>query len=410
MYSQNDWRAYQEYEYALEHKFSLPKINLSGAKKKITDAVKKFTNKSSSTSTKTSEKKSSTNKNFSVKNNSNKKVSEKEKKESTPVAKPGKWTWPEGKNSKEYNHWYYENHTKIKRMNEAIESGQMEEPVFNGKRWSEMSDLEKQAYMDKNNESNNAEMFISQFLQRPLSLFTGNVGGYVNAAARDFLADYAYVKTAKQTVDRKLSDGEVDKETGFKKKTKQMSREEDLNQVNPGFYNWNTNSKNNCMLCTTTYDLRRRGYDVTANKSTDGFETGAVNDWYPDAEIKTVKSDPIPTIKDSQGREYLTSDYWNEQPARAEKNAKKLIKELEKQPDGARGNLMVTWAGFSGGHSMVYEIVDGEVMILDGQSNKIYDSNSEIMDLLSNCDGDLNYARLDNVDVDPEAIKRASKS
>lgn len=409
MYSENDWRNYQEYDYYLEHKFSLPKINLSGAKKKITDAVKSFTNKSSNTSTKTSEKKSSTNKNFSAKNNSNKKVSEKEeKKESESAAKPGKWDWPEGKNSKEYNHWYYENHTKIKRMNEAIAGGEVEEPVFNGKRWSEMNDFEKQAYLEEGKKSNNAEMFISQFLQRPLSLFTGNVGGYVNAAARDFLADYAYVKTAKQTVDRKLSDGEVDKETGFKKKTKEMSREDDLNQVNPGFYNWNSNSKNNCMLCTTTYDLRRRGYDVTANKAVQGFETAAVTDWYPDAEVKTVKSEPIPQMEGD--RIYLTQDYWDEQPARAEKNARNLIKELEKQPDGARGNLMVTWAGFSGGHSMIYEIVDGEVMILDGQSNQVYDSNSEIMDLLSNCDGDLEYARLDNVDFDPEAIKRASKS
>lgn len=183
---------------------------------------------------------------------------------------------------------------------------------------------------------------------------------------------------------------------------------DDLNQVNPGFYNWNSNSKNNCMLCTTTYDLRRRGYDVTANKAVQGFETAAVTDWYPDAKVKTVKSEPIPQMEGD--RIYLTQDYWNEQPARAEKNAKKLINELEKQPDGARGNLMVTWAGFSGGHSMIYEIVDGEVMILDGQSNKIYDSNSEIMELLSNCDGDLEYTRLDNVDFDPEAIKRASKS
>lgn len=399
-YTENDWRAYQEYEYALAHKISLPKFDLSGAKKKIRNTAKSVSDQISRSSSRVSSKVSSVR--DSVKNVS-----------PASIAKPSKWTWPNGKNSKEYNRWYYLNFTKPKRMRKNIGSNRVnnrntKNVRFGGKRWEDMSDAEKQHYLYQSKQSDISEFFLESLVYRPLSVLTLDVPNYTRSLAREFVADYSYLKTAEQTIQRKLTKAPVDKATGFKKKTKQMSRKEDLNQVNPGFYNWNANTKNNCMLCTTTYDLRRRGYDVTANKSTSGFETDAIKDWYPDAEIKTVKSEPIPQI---QG-DYITlnNEYWAEQPSRAKKNAENLLNELEKQPEGARGNLMVTWAGFSGGHSMAYEIVNGEVMILDGQSNKIYDSESEIMDLLSNCDGDLQYARLDNVDVNPEAIKRASKS
>lgn len=403
-YTENDWRAYQEYEYALAHKISLPKFDLSGAKKKIRNTAKSVSDQISRSSSRVSSEVSAKVSSVRESINNRKPVS---------IAKPGKWTWPNGKNSKEYNHWYYMNFTRFKRMEKGKGSSRTNNRStknvrFGGKRWSEMTESERQAYFDESRNSNNSEFFIQNLINRPIYVLTGNVSGYKRNLARNFLADCAYLKTAKQTVQRKLSNGAVDKTTGFKRKTKQMSRQEDLNQVNPGFYNWNTNTKNNCMLCTTTYDLRRRGYDVTANKATHGFETEALTDWYPNAEIKTVKTEPIPQIEG----DYITlnDEYWAEQPERAKKNAENLLNELEKQPEGARGNLMVTWAGFSGGHSMAYEIVNGEVMILDGQSNTIYDSESEIMDLLSNCDGDLQYARLDNVDVNPEAIKRASKS
>ena len=406
MYSNNDWRCYQEYDNYLEHKFSI-----QGAKNKLKQFSKSVSDVGNKLRTSANNAVSNVKSKISDKSSSKK---TEEKKETVSAAKPGKWEWPNGKNSKEYNHWYYENHTKIKNMEARIANGEIEEPTFNGKRWSEMSDFEKQMYMNKNGDSNISELFISQYWNRPLSLIfgiinpkSGMLGIYAESVGRDFIATNAYLKTAEQTIERKLSRGEIDPETGFKKKTKEMSRKEDLDQVNPGFKNWDTNSKNNCMLCTTTYDLRRRGYDVTANKSTEGFEVAALNDWYPDAEIKTVKSEPIAT---NYWGEIDADRYWQEQPARATKNAEKLINELEKQPDGARGNLMVYWAGFSGGHSMAYEIVNGQVMILDGQSNTIYDSRSEVMSLLKNCDGDFNYARLDNVDVDPEAIKRASKS
>lgn len=492
MYSNNDWRSYthhqndylihsdtdlniyseNDYRYYLEHKFSLPNIKLpnidlskvvdtakntfNAAVKKVSETVSSLSKTISDISNKSSTKETSTSKD-SKKEKTDLSVSNSSNKEKSPVVKLAKWIWPNGKNSKEYNAWYYSTHKekwgvggekdaastgkklKIdpddyleahpeifdnmtddekkqfmdswnnaddKQRQDFVES--LEYHRTHTKGWKNMTDEEKKAFMDEQYDSDNSEMFISQFIKRPLSILSYDVGSYANEAVRDLFADFAYIKTGVQTVQRKLSDGETDSETGFKMKNekdqKKMSNSsyqdenEDLSKVNPGYWNWNSNTKSNCALCTVTYDLRRKGYDVTANTATNGFYEKNLKDWYPGVEVNHISSSDTSKSK-----------YINEQGftvVETETPSKKLINELNNEPDGSHGYLGVYW-NEGGGHAVVWEKRGDKVVILDGQSNTIYENPYEILQYTT---GDYYYARLDNAEIDPEAIQRCAKS
>ena len=331
------------------------------------------------------------------------------------VVKPAKWTWPNGKNSKEYNHWYWEtfkDRIKAKRGQTAREKTVSTSELTGYTKkvpWSELTNEQKSVYdnnrityervsiMQNEHYVDLGEMFVSQLLKRPLSLLQLDIPGYLNEVAREFIAAAAYTKAAVQQIKRTFSGEERDSATGFKKKANPKSSiSEDANQVNPGFANWDSNTKNNCMLCTATYDMRRRGYDVTAKTSGIGFRDDEFTRWYPDAELKKVtKNEAWEAVADGRA---------NGPVILAEINF--LEEQLLEQGNGARGNIMFSWQG-GGGHSIAYEIVGNRVVLIDCQTNTVY-NNPE--DLLKFAEGDLRYYRLDNVDFDPEEIKRCCRS
>lgn len=170
----------------------------------------------------------------------------------------------------------------------------------------------------------------------------------------------------------------------MKLKSKELTWKQDLKRVNPNYYKNTPEVTHNCMLCTSCYDLRRRGYDVTAAMTESGFSTKKINEWYPKAKVKTVSG------ADEYGRTSST------------RLAQKLDAELLSQGEGARGNLCVTWKNTFSGHSMVYEVRDGKVQYLDAQSGQ---TKINITDLSKRISAEVHYARLDNVDFDPKRIK-----
>lgn len=206
-------------------------------------------------------------------------------------------------------------------------------------------------------------------------------------------AAIAYTKTFMN--DRRISELESDAENEeLKIKDRHWTEEEDMAAVNPSYRNFDANTKSNCMLCTTTYDLRRRGYDVTAEKASRGYYTNEIRRWYPDAKTKNA---------------YTASTYDDVLKAARGKNTEctqKTVKAILKQPDGARGNLTVTW-GAGGGHSVVYEVKNRQVIIRDCQTNKTYkgDKVSKILDSCTSAE----YTRLDNVRVDKKAVSEVIK-
>lgn len=220
-----------------------------------------------------------------------------------------------------------------------------------------------------------------------LQLVQNPAAAAINLGSRLAQAGIAKVKTDKYFKDREKN-GEIDKKTGLYKKKEEMNDKQDLSKVNPEFKSFNTNSKNNCMLCTATFDLRKRGFDVTANKASIGYNYDDVKKWYPKAKLEQHSS-------------------TNEKGRYSNKTMRENVKSsLAKQGPGARGNLMVMWANSYGGHSMVYTVgKNGKITILDGQTGKIYKNPDKI---LKRCNS-ATTARLDNVEPDWKKIKEVCR-
>lgn len=236
----------------------------------------------------------------------------------------------------------------------------------------------------------NAATIMSGYIYPMAAAYTFLAGaGLLTMAVKDITSAAKNLKIELETKNNK-----VDEKTGLKLKNKEFTEKQDLKRTNPEYGNTASNTKSNCMLCTTAYDMRRRGYEVRANKASWGYDEEDVNRWYPKAKIEHVKG---ATNKESQ---------------------ENLFNELSNQKN-ARGNLIVSWdydkTGSFGGHSMVYEVKDGKVSILDAQSGKTYvknaaDSKSIIQSYnnpLDNATNEYTYIRYDNVDFDPQKIKEA---
>lgn len=192
------------------------------------------------------------------------------------------------------------------------------------------------------------------------------------------------------------------KETGdrpFKQKpelTKKMPPKElhskVVKPINPGFGEKGTQM--NCRRATLAYEMRRRGNDVQATKSTraSGQDPGGM--------AKAVGAD----FKDSMWGEKPVAtqkEIWKASP---EKRAELIFEDIGKNPNGARGELGVAWA-FGGGHSIAWEIVDNKPVIFDTQNAKMY-SNSKEFAKFTPIVLDAATTRLDNKTIDDEFIKR----
>ena len=214
---------------------------------------------------------------------------------------------------------------------------------------------------------------------------------------------HRYAKAGKAVYNEKMAEkrkakSPIDPETGLHLKKKPCTREEDLARVNPGFNNFDMNTKMNCMLCTSTYDLRRRGYEVTANKASYGYMEDDIKEWYPKAEVKSMyKNDFFKSDVKDRARYYTDPSL---KKAEYEK-IRKVVDDITSQGEGARGNIMVSY--MSGiGHSMAYEVNKGKLEILDCQEGKRY---TNVMSQLRQA-SEISIARLDNVDFDKKKIKR----
>lgn len=154
---------------------------------------------------------------------------------------------------------------------------------------------------------------------------------------------------------------------------------EDMAAVNPYYAGASVpGTTNNCALCSFTYDLRRRGYDVTAKPSIEGnYDDVLMNDLYEGAHVDVLR-----------GRD------WYEVYEKA----------AQKYPEGARG-VVGAYGVFGGGHAMSWEIHDGKLEIIDAQRN-VRSSPEELAECLFKSDGE--FIRTDNLKLRPEGIAKVS--
>lgn len=230
----------------------------------------------------------------------------------------------------------------------------------------------------------------------------GTVGYSGIAVSREINNAAANKKEKKFAEER--AQNPVDKKTGFHKKTKEMTPEEDMERVNPGYKNWDANTKNNCALCTMSYELRRRGYDVQANKATQGYDADTlVKDYYKGAKPKESKG----SMSDAE----ILSEYYNGTAGRISKERQKemidnTVAEVQKQKDGARGMMTCVWNGTASGHAFSYANEGGKLVIYDTQANQRYEGDKATA-YLENC-SQIKVTRLDNCKLDTKYIKEVA--
>lgn len=218
------------------------------------------------------------------------------------------------------------------------------------------------------------------------------------AVAGTALATYGAYKMYDLYTGRKQ---DVDPATGFRLLNKDMSDMEHVNKINPGRIHFlNNRMKNkeiingssyNCMLCTTSYELRKRGYDVHAGLSTQGYT--------PDGLFSKIYKNYEGTKKIYSPESYLGYADNN-------KFLKGITNALESEGHGSRGNIVVWWKDNMGGHSMIWENDNGKIKFMDGQTGEEYKNfASEILSRVS-MTKPVELLRTDNLDINIPEIKQ----
>ena len=159
--------------------------------------------------------------------------------------------------------------------------------------------------------------------------------------------------------------------------------------VNPQFPGLGTT--NNCMRATYTYEMRRRGYDVTSTKTI--FATG---------QTKTAqKMSTLSRAKNTKIKRERVDKPFSWMYLKVPKSST-TMKTLGKEPNGSRGELQMRWKG-GGGHSVAYEIIKGKPVVIDAQSGKTYTTSSQLDTLLSSAFS-ASYLRLDDKNLNDMSI------
>lgn len=188
--------------------------------------------------------------------------------------------------------------------------------------------------------------------------------------------------------------------------------------INPDYGKLGT--KMNCRRATFAYELRRRGMDVRATKTTlatgqtagglleatspNGPRTGSVfglmkkyNQELKDPRGSLSRNRPLKDLMDAnKGGAKVRID------GSPGSLGSKLFSTLRDQPDGSRGEVAMIWKS-GGGHSIAYEIFGGKPVLFDNQTGKRYDSIEAFSGLDLNI-GELGFTRLDNVELNMDYL------
>lgn len=198
-----------------------------------------------------------------------------------------------------------------------------------------------------------------------------------------------------------------------------------VSKINPDYGQMGTTM--NCRRCTFAYELRRRGLDVAATKTTNGHGQtiiGLVAATTPD-ETPIATGNIASTYKSAKGLIKTNSGEASElgdiiqtgggisqtlidPGGNGETSVGAIYRTLRGQPDGSRGELGVMW-DIGGGHSIAYEVIGGKPVIFDAQLGKAYASEVEFLRDYPGV-ASAAYARLDNVELNTDFLTRWVKN
>jgi hypothetical protein len=179
-------------------------------------------------------------------------------------------------------------------------------------------------------------------------------------------------------------------------------------------------TKLNCRRSTFAYEMRRRGYDVSATKTMTGegqkfsgvynalnTEGGrAVGDSKGSLRRalkretragKTGLSDAFDVLE-GRGRNFV-------EPVN-DSHVSGIFRGLLGQPDGARGEVSMNWQ-IGGRHSMAWEIIGGRPHVFDAQTGEHFASAQDLRRSIGDSSiSEASFLRLDNVPMNTNFLQR----
>lgn len=196
-------------------------------------------------------------------------------------------------------------------------------------------------------------------------------------------------------------------------------------KINPSYGELGT--KMNCRRCTFSYELRRRGYDVEATRTTNARSQtagGLFNALNPDS--KNIGDSRSAVLKrlvkekyDVESKGARSSPFTDLIAAGSETGKNKIrlsesdksgsiFSQLSKLPNGSRGELGMVWSA-GGGHSMVWEIVKGKPVIFDTQNGEAFAHPVQFKRYADKMK-DAGFTRLDNIKLDEDFLMKWAKN
>lgn len=178
-------------------------------------------------------------------------------------------------------------------------------------------------------------------------------------------------KNSIQLMLNQVSEDNPAKLSDLKRKQFPMSMNDDMQRVNP-YLKDDQSFTINCAYCSAAYDLRRRGFDVEADDYHNNADIDSsinsifeIYSWwthkntvpfYSNKELKQKRFDELyPGYRFMSASDYSCSD---------------IEAELISQGNNARGQISLMWT-FGGAHSLIYEVLNGKVILRDCQHSKI---------------------------------------
>lgn len=242
---------------------------------------------------------------------------------------------------------------------------------------SDKSSAEKKA--DTGSGSSKIDKFIKKYQNRQAGM--DPVAATYLAIAAAYVATYAAI-IIKSNVDYKKDLKEhMESDVGdIQKRIKgKHTPEQDAAEVNKGYSDPdNLAARVNCTMCSTAYDLRRRGYDVKARETKRGRRPEDVARFY------NIDKKDIP--------EYKTYDDF--------------VAALRSEPDGSRGMTFTGYGIFDSHHCVVWEKNNGRITIRDTQDNETFDSISA-SGIRRGSGLPYRYIRTDDKDINWDYVKDA---
>ena len=180
---------------------------------------------------------------------------------------------------------------------------------------------------------------------------------------------------------------------------KNMSENELMDKVvkdiNPDFGKFGANM--NCRRCTMAYEMRRRGMDVKATKTTNARGQHGTG-------LRKATGAKTTYMQLGENKAYTVQRGDDGHSA-----AKATFSALSKQPNGSRGEVGMSWI-FGGGHSVAYEIVNNKPVIFDTQSGTKIKTPSDWSKAFQIQASEVTFTRLDNKQLNEQWLERWVKN